>query len=139
VSPDTITATATTPGQASDGRVAVGQVFASHAGVALKGAINEAGLEQAIQTRDVIGQAKGILIERLPLSGNEAFELLVGISQHQNTPCATSPSKWSPPTKSHATTDPSWDDRGGSRGHVGPVVPVDGDERPFVSPPDRPR
>jgi hypothetical protein len=64
----------------------IGQVFASHAGVALKGAITEAGLEQAIQTRDLIGQAKGILIERLHLPPNDAFELLVGLSQRQNTP-----------------------------------------------------
>ncbi|MEX2503770.1 MAG: GAF and ANTAR domain-containing protein, partial [Egicoccus sp.] len=62
----------------------VGQVFASHAGVALKGAINEAGLERAIASRDVIGQAKGIVIERLRLSGNEAFGLLGRLSQDRN-------------------------------------------------------
>lgn len=64
----------------------IGQVFASHAGVALKAAITEAGLEQAIANRDKIGQAKGILIERLGLSASEAFKLLATISQHQNTP-----------------------------------------------------
>lgn len=64
----------------------IGQVFASHAGVALKGAITEAGLEQAIETRDLIGQDKGILIERLHLPANEAFKLLVGVSQRQNAP-----------------------------------------------------
>lgn len=57
-------------------------MFASHAGVALKGAITEAGLERAIATRDMIGQAKGILIERL----HEAFTILTAISQHQNRP-----------------------------------------------------
>lgn len=62
----------------------IGQVFASHAGVALKGAINEAGLERAIASRDMIGQAKGILIERLRLTPNEAFKLLTKISQDRN-------------------------------------------------------
>jgi GAF domain-containing protein len=64
----------------------IGQVFASHAGVALKGAINEAGLQRALANRDTIGQAKGILIERLGLSANEAFTVLVGVSQQRNTP-----------------------------------------------------
>jgi GAF domain-containing protein len=64
----------------------IGQVFASHAGVALKGAINEAGLERAIETRDVIGQAKGILIERLHLPADQAFDLLKAISQQHNRP-----------------------------------------------------
>jgi GAF domain-containing protein len=64
----------------------IGQVFASHAGVALKGAITEAGLERAIQTRDVIGQAKGILMERLGLTAADAFAKLTEMSQHQNIP-----------------------------------------------------
>jgi GAF domain-containing protein len=64
----------------------IGQVFASHAGVALKGAINEVGLKRAIATRDMIGQAKGIIIERLGLSGGEAFAMLTTISQRQNRP-----------------------------------------------------
>lgn len=64
----------------------IGQVFASHTGVALKGAITEAGLERAIETRDVIGQAKGILTERLGLPAGEAFSLLTRISQYQQTP-----------------------------------------------------
>ncbi|MEX1179145.1 MAG: GAF and ANTAR domain-containing protein [Nitriliruptor sp.] len=64
----------------------IGQVFASHAGVALKGAITEAGLERAIQTRDVIGQAKGILMERHGLPATDAFAKLARISQDRNIP-----------------------------------------------------
>ncbi|MCA1783592.1 MAG: ANTAR domain-containing protein, partial [Intrasporangiaceae bacterium] len=64
----------------------IGQVFASHAGVALKGAIAETGLERAIQTRDTIGQAKGILVERLHLRPAEAFARLAELSQQHNTP-----------------------------------------------------
>ena len=55
---------------------ALGQVFASHAAVALKAAITEAGLEQAIRSRDVIGQAKGILMERNHVDADEAFGML---------------------------------------------------------------
>lgn len=62
----------------------VGQVFASHAAVALKSAITEAGLEKAIETRDMIGQAKGILMERLDLPAGDAFAKLTEISQHRN-------------------------------------------------------
>lgn len=63
-----------------------GQVFASHAGVALKGAITEAGLERAIQSRDIIGQAKGVLMERLKLPPGESFAALTKMSQDLNVP-----------------------------------------------------
>jgi GAF domain-containing protein len=55
---------------------ALGQVFASHAAVALNAAITEAGLEQAVRSRDVIGLAKGILMERHDLGADEAFQML---------------------------------------------------------------
>lgn len=55
---------------------ALGQVFASHAAVALNAAITEAGLEQAIRSRDVIALAKGILMERHTLDADEAFQML---------------------------------------------------------------
>ncbi len=35
--------------------------------------------------RDLIGQAKGILMERHKLTGDQAFALLVRASQHTNT------------------------------------------------------
>jgi GAF domain-containing protein len=64
----------------------VGQVFASLAGVALKAAITEAGLDATIRTRDVIGQAKGIMMERHTVSAGEAFDRLRTISQGLNRP-----------------------------------------------------
>jgi hypothetical protein len=42
------------------------------------------GLREAVQSRDLIGQAKGILMERLQLSADEAFALLRQQSQDQN-------------------------------------------------------
>jgi GAF domain-containing protein len=70
---------------AFDGRARLyGQVFASHAAIALKAAMTEAGLERALHSRDVIGQAKGILMERHGLTADEAFERLRLISQERN-------------------------------------------------------
>lgn len=63
-----------------------GQVFASHAAIALKAAITEAGLERALRSRDVVGQAKGILIERYGLTARDAFEQLCRSSQDHNRP-----------------------------------------------------
>jgi hypothetical protein len=44
----------------------------------------EAALHRALSTRDVIGQAKGILMERQRLSAGEAFDLLRRASQRLN-------------------------------------------------------
>jgi len=55
-------------------------IFASHAAVAMKSAISEAGLHHALESRDVIGQAKGVLMERGKLSGQEAFDHLRELS-----------------------------------------------------------
>lgn len=54
--------------------------FAAHAAIAL----DIAGLEQAVHNREVIGQAKGILMERRRVTPQEAFDLLVTASQHTN-------------------------------------------------------
>ena len=42
------------------------------------------GLEEALLSRDVIGQAKGILMERLHLTSDQAFEELRQESQKSN-------------------------------------------------------
>ncbi|MBV8981989.1 MAG: ANTAR domain-containing protein [Acidimicrobiia bacterium] len=42
------------------------------------------GLEEALLSRDVIGQAKGILMERLHLTSDQAFEQLRDTSQKVN-------------------------------------------------------
>ena len=61
-----------------------GILLASHAALAMTAARREARLLTAIDTRDLIGQAKGILIERYKISGVEAFGLLVASSQAVN-------------------------------------------------------
>jgi AmiR/NasT family two-component response regulator len=52
----------------------------------LVGQLNEKveGLEEALLSRDVIGQAKGILMERLHLTSDQAFEELRAVSQQHN-------------------------------------------------------
>lgn len=41
-------------------------------------------LEEALSSRGVIEQAKGIVMARQGCSADQAFELLVGISQHKH-------------------------------------------------------
>jgi GAF domain-containing protein len=63
----------------------VGLLFATHAAVALAGALQQEHLTQAVHGRDLIGQAKGILMERHKLTGDQAFTVLVRTSQRTNT------------------------------------------------------
>jgi AmiR/NasT family two-component response regulator len=43
-------------------------------------------LRRALATRDVIGQAKGILTERYNIDATAAFDPLIKLSQDSNTP-----------------------------------------------------
>lgn len=61
-----------------------GQLLAQHASVALFGAAAEAQFDDALSSRDVIGQAKGIIMERFDLDAFAAFELLRTLSQQSN-------------------------------------------------------
>jgi transcriptional regulator with GAF, ATPase, and Fis domain len=64
--------------------IAVGSVFAVHAAVALTTAREREHLEEAIQARDLIGRAKGILMTRQPITDDQAFDLLRRASQRLN-------------------------------------------------------
>jgi len=50
-----------------------------------------------LASRDIIGQAKGMLMERHQINAEEAFNRLRQLSQNSNTPVANSPAR-SPPT-----------------------------------------
>lgn len=71
-----------------DGFDAVAKViagaFAMQAGIAVYGAREVVNLQNALSSRDVIGQAKGILMERHRVDAEKAFSLLVHASQDTN-------------------------------------------------------
>jgi GAF domain-containing protein len=63
---------------------ALARLFASHAAIALGHAAERHNLNEAIQTRKVIGQAIGILMERHAMNEDRAFAYLVRASSHAN-------------------------------------------------------
>lgn len=64
--------------------VATAELIAAHAALAVHAAGRVAALHEALDSRDTIGQAKGILIERLGLTDQQAFDKLVSSSQETN-------------------------------------------------------
>ena len=62
----------------------IGHIFAGHAAVALAGAEHEEHLRAGMNSRDLIGQAKGILMERFRLTAQQAFDVLSRVSQELN-------------------------------------------------------
>ncbi|AEF42772.1 GAF and ANTAR domain-containing protein [Hoyosella subflava] len=58
-----------------------GQPFAAHASIALSHSREKVQLLEALDNRDVIGMAKGILMERFKIDDERAFSLLVNLSQ----------------------------------------------------------
>jgi hypothetical protein len=60
----------------------VALMFASHAAVAFADAQRIDQLNHKAATRDLIGQAKGILMERYNINADRAFAVLVRVSQH---------------------------------------------------------
>jgi GAF domain-containing protein len=75
---------APTPGAFTEESVDIGQAIAAHAAIALIGAKTEGHLRTAIGSRDLIGQAKGILMERYRLTAAQAFAVLARASQEAN-------------------------------------------------------
>ncbi len=72
------------PGAFTDESERIGLLFASHAAVALAQAQRLDHLGTALANRDVIGQAKGVLMERYKISAEQAFALLARASQDAN-------------------------------------------------------
>jgi GAF domain-containing protein len=63
----------------------MGLLFATHAAIAMSGARREQQLSFAVGSRDVIGQAKGILMERYKITADQAFAVLSKVSSDSNT------------------------------------------------------
>jgi GAF domain-containing protein len=64
----------------------IGLVFAAHSSVAWNAARRDEQFKRALTSRDVIGQAKGMLMERYGVNAIQAFDLLRKLSQDSNTP-----------------------------------------------------
>lgn len=73
-----------TAGSFTDESEHVGLLFASHAAIAFAGADKAHHLNIAVARRDLIGQAKGILMERFKITAEQAFSILVRVSQNSN-------------------------------------------------------
>lgn len=62
----------------------IGALVAAHAAVAFADAQQIAQLNEALATRDLIGQAKGILMERFKITAHQAFLVLTAASSKAN-------------------------------------------------------
>ena len=71
-------------GSFDEDAIVYGELLAQHAAIAIAGARAEQQMQRAIASRDVIGQAKGIIMERFHVDSVHAFELLVQLSQESN-------------------------------------------------------
>ena len=65
--------------------VATAQALAGHLAVALAAGHEIEGMSAALQSRTVIGQAEGILMERLGVDADQALAYLKRVSSHTNT------------------------------------------------------
>lgn len=66
----------------------IGYVLATHAALAWQAARRAHQFQSALASRDIIGQAKGILMGRFNITALQAFELLKRLSQERNTKLA---------------------------------------------------
>lgn len=65
---------------------AVGAMLATHAALALAATNTQEQFSSALASRDHIGQAKGIIMERFNIDAVQAFKMLTRLSQQSNTP-----------------------------------------------------
>ncbi|MCV7383663.1 GAF and ANTAR domain-containing protein [Mycolicibacter longobardus] len=71
-----------------DDAVELGLILATHAALAWHMVRRDEQFRSALASRDVIGQAKGMVMERFGIDAVQAFELLKRLSQNMNTPLA---------------------------------------------------
>ncbi len=71
-----------------DESVDVALIFATHTGLVWNMMRRDQQFRSALASRDVIGQAKGRMIERFNIDDDQAFAMLKLMSQNSNTPIA---------------------------------------------------
>ncbi|MFF8096491.1 ANTAR domain-containing protein [Streptomyces sp. NPDC016675] len=79
-----LTAYARKPHAFDEDATRLGRLFTAHVSLALDAATVREQLTEAMRTRDLIGQATGILMERLDIDAAGAFDSLVKASQREN-------------------------------------------------------
>jgi len=72
------------PAAFTDESERIGLLFASHAAVAVAQARKVNHLNTALASRDIIGMAKGVLMERYKITDDRAFAVLTRASQQSN-------------------------------------------------------
>ncbi|HEU5485995.1 MAG TPA: GAF and ANTAR domain-containing protein [Microlunatus sp.] len=72
------------PGAFTDESERVGRLVADHAAVACDAVRKQESLALALAHRDLIGQAKGMIMERYQITGEQAFHMLSRVSQNTN-------------------------------------------------------
>lgn len=72
------------PGAFSADSEAMAIGYAAHVGLALSALDREKNLRRALESREVIGQAIGILMERHRITASQAFDVMVHASQRSN-------------------------------------------------------
>jgi hypothetical protein len=75
---------ATVPGAFDRDSELLATAYATHVGMLLAAQDKEANLRAAIRSRESIGQAMGILMERHRITASQAFDLIVHASQNTN-------------------------------------------------------
>ena len=66
----------------------LGLILATHTALAWNMVRRDEQFRSALASRDIIGQAKGMIMERFKIDAVQAFELLKRLSQSSNTPLA---------------------------------------------------
>jgi GAF domain-containing protein len=80
----------------------VGLVFAAHSSVAWNAARRDEQFKRALASRDTIGQAKGMIMERYGVDAVQAFEVLRKLSQDSNVPLVQVASELVTQAQSHS-------------------------------------
>ena len=74
------------PGAFDDDAVELGLIMATHTALAWNMMRRDEQFRSALASRDIIGQAKGMIMERFKIDAVQAFELLKRLSQSSNKP-----------------------------------------------------
>ncbi|KDE96810.1 hypothetical protein Y900_029680 [Mycolicibacterium aromaticivorans JS19b1 = JCM 16368] len=70
----------------TDEEEALGAMLATQAALLILAADRQRQFDSALASRDIIGQAKGVIMERFDVDAIQAFALLTKLSQETNTP-----------------------------------------------------